>query len=135
MTRTATLRPFRHRAGVILFVDGRLAVIDRHRPSIGRYQVLPGGGVEPGESLAQAAVREAWEETGLRVQVGAQPDLRLTRPRQIEWLFRATPLDGTFGTGSGTELASGRHRPILVTHRELAAMNLVPAVIAEALLR
>ena len=28
---------------------------------------LPGGGVEAGETPAEAAVREAWEETGLRV--------------------------------------------------------------------
>lgn len=30
-----------------------------------RYWVMPGGGVEPGESWEQAAIRELWEETGI----------------------------------------------------------------------
>ncbi|MBE7535293.1 MAG: NUDIX domain-containing protein [Anaerolineales bacterium] len=30
---------------------------------------LPGGALEAGESVAEACVREAWEETGLRVRV------------------------------------------------------------------
>ncbi len=30
---------------------------------------LPGGGAEPGESVAEACEREVWEETGLRVRV------------------------------------------------------------------
>jgi 8-oxo-dGTP pyrophosphatase MutT (NUDIX family) len=30
---------------------------------------VPGGGLEPNESLADCAVREVWEETGLHIQV------------------------------------------------------------------
>ncbi|HSO27305.1 MAG TPA: NUDIX domain-containing protein, partial [Anaerolineales bacterium] len=30
---------------------------------------LPGGGVDPGESVAETCVREVWEETGLEVQI------------------------------------------------------------------
>ena len=31
--------------------------------------MLPGGAIEPGETPADAAVREAWEETGVRVRL------------------------------------------------------------------
>ena len=49
--------------------DGRLLLIEQERPS-GRQWRLPGGGVEPGESMVEAAVREAREETGLAVRIG-----------------------------------------------------------------
>ncbi|WP_328774752.1 NUDIX domain-containing protein [Deinococcus aquaedulcis] len=34
---------------------------------------LPGGGVHPGESGAQAAMREAWEEAGAHTEVAGEP--------------------------------------------------------------
>ncbi len=46
---------------------GRLLLIRRgHAPSAGLWSV-PGGRVEPGETEAEAVVREVAEETGLRV--------------------------------------------------------------------
>ncbi|WSV09232.1 NUDIX domain-containing protein [Streptomyces sp. NBC_01020] len=36
----------------------------------------PGGRVEPGETAAEAAVREVLEESGLRVSVGELPWVR-----------------------------------------------------------
>jgi 8-oxo-dGTP diphosphatase len=50
---------------------GRLLLICRgHEPSRGLWS-LPGGRVEPGETLEAAVVREVREETGLEVRVGA----------------------------------------------------------------
>lgn len=36
----------------------------------GEYYNIPGGGVEPGETVKQAVVREIFEESGLNVSVG-----------------------------------------------------------------
>src|SRR5712691_6239256 len=48
--------------------DQRLALIRKHPfpPDIWRP---PGGGVKPGESFVEAVQREAFEETGLRVEL------------------------------------------------------------------
>ncbi|MBI2239899.1 MAG: NUDIX hydrolase [Magnetospirillum gryphiswaldense] len=50
--------------------DGRLALVQRDKESPPRRWGLPGGLVELGESPAQAAQREMFEETGITVQAG-----------------------------------------------------------------
>jgi 8-oxo-dGTP diphosphatase len=56
--------------GVIIRQDDQLVLIRRAKePSKGRW-TFPGGAIELGESLQEAARREAREETGLLVEVG-----------------------------------------------------------------
>jgi 8-oxo-dGTP pyrophosphatase MutT (NUDIX family) len=54
-------------ASVLVFDEHGRVLVGRHAEGGGRW-VIPGGGVEPDEQPADAAVREAWEETGLHVE-------------------------------------------------------------------
>ena len=57
--------------GAIVFDEaGRVLLIERGKPpALGQWSV-PGGRLEPRETLAQAVAREVHEETGLIVEVG-----------------------------------------------------------------
>lgn len=58
------------RAGTIIVDKDRVLVMKRYRPERGTYYTLIGGGVEDGETVEAAAIREAKEETNLDVELG-----------------------------------------------------------------
>jgi 8-oxo-dGTP pyrophosphatase MutT (NUDIX family) len=66
-------------AGRMFVLDDQSRVLLMHErrdlDSEDSHWITPGGGVEPGESLAEAAMREVYEETGLRIPLaaGAEP--------------------------------------------------------------
>jgi 8-oxo-dGTP diphosphatase len=63
-------RPIVGVGAVVFDGDGRVLLVKRaHEPLKGEWS-LPGGGVEIGETLAAAVIREIFEETGLTVEVG-----------------------------------------------------------------
>jgi 8-oxo-dGTP pyrophosphatase MutT (NUDIX family) len=84
---------YRRRSARILLLDGvgRLLLLrfmrTANRPDLGYDWITPGGGVNPGEPLNQAAARELHEEVGLQV-----PALELGDPvaytsgyRELSW--------------------------------------------------
>lgn len=59
----------RIRVAALLVMDGKV-LLARHRKDGRTYHLLPGGGVETGETLSAALEREVAEETGLNIAVG-----------------------------------------------------------------
>jgi 8-oxo-dGTP diphosphatase len=54
--------------GAIIVDDGRVVLVKRGHPPLQGEWSIPGGVLEVGEMLREAAVREALEETGLTVE-------------------------------------------------------------------
>jgi 8-oxo-dGTP diphosphatase len=48
--------------------NGKVLIVRRARPPAGGLYTLPGGGVEVGETLIEAVVREVREETALAIE-------------------------------------------------------------------
>ncbi|WP_308257843.1 NUDIX domain-containing protein [Pseudonocardia lacus] len=66
--RSAPRKVPRPRAVAVVVDGGRVLVVKRHKR--GRdYAVLPGGGVEEGETAAEAVLRELHEETTLVAEI------------------------------------------------------------------
>ena len=56
--------------GVVVEKEGKILLVRRKKPPNQRRWAIPGGKVNLGETLQQAAEREILEETGLRIKAG-----------------------------------------------------------------
>ena len=101
---------------VIRFPDGKFVLVKRRYPPFKGFWAIPGGFVEYGETVEEAAVREALEETGLRVRpvrlLGVYSDPgRDPRFHCISIAFLAEPVGGELQRG-GECLEVGLFRAI-----------------------
>lgn len=100
---------------IVLYRDGRgVLLIERRNPPHG--WALPGGFIDYGESAEQAAVREAFEETGLKVRltgllgVYSEPD-RDPRFHTLSVVFIAVA-DGNQTPQAGDDAGNVRFFPV-----------------------
>ena len=63
------MQSIRIRAAGILVKDGKILLV-RHEKNDKSYWLIPGGGVDFGETVEEAVIREYQEEVGLPIKVG-----------------------------------------------------------------
>ena len=119
--------PTRLRVAAIIVQDARVLLVSTKRGRPG-YLVPPGGGVEHGESLAAAVVREVAEEAGLTVAPG-----RLLAYREL-WTDKGLTVELYFAArlAPGSSPASEEERTVRwLPLAELAAVPHYPERLAE----
>lgn len=138
-------------AGILLEDAGKVVLVRRGVPPSADYWALPSGFAEYEETIQETAVREAYEETGLRVAVddliGVYSYDNEVIGRGVLVLFRGHATDGELRAGDDAaevgrfgpdelppmaEIAFNTHRQALHDWKQAKAVVVRPATVAEA---
>ncbi len=126
----------------ILIKDDSLILIKRVT-KLRTYYVFPGGGVEKGESLPIALIREIKEELGLNVSIKKQfAKKRFDKEgiKQEEFFYLCDIIDGKLGTGNGPEYQDngkyeGTHECVQIKISDAGHINLFPTEIRDKVVK
>jgi ADP-ribose pyrophosphatase YjhB (NUDIX family) len=96
--------------GVFVVHEGKILLVRRvMHPEIGKWSI-PAGFIDQGEDPRKTAVREAWEETNLRVAIESLIDVYHNPPSQggasIFIMYQARLLGGTLQAGDDADAAA-----------------------------
>lgn len=121
----------------IIIKKGKILTIKRMKPEE-TYWVIPGGGVEDGETNETALIREMKEELGIDVIVGKlifeMDSQKPETAEQREYFYLCSIEGGEVGTGHGPEFQKntyyvGSHEPEWLEIRSLDKYDLKPDAI------
>jgi 8-oxo-dGTP diphosphatase len=130
------------RVAAVVARGGRLLLVRHQKPDRDPYWVLPGGRLEPGETIPTCAAREVDEETGLRAEFSGVlyvgEFLREGR-HTVDVTVRMIPDDAEASLGSDPEVAPDAEPTLRelrwVGAEELRGIGLLPSSLKERLVR
>lgn len=124
------------RSAIILMNDRDEVALIRREKENNLYYVFPGGGVEYGHTTEETAVREAFEELGVHVDLEGLAAYVVFN-NELNPYYWAKITGGTFGTGTGEEFqeeqTNGSYTPMWIKRSALPHLPVRPPSLAEKL--